>query len=205
MPPPRFSVKPPVKLKKANVKKSKDSGAIVRDSSAKRGALEENLSQSVSEPENLQNDPKVNTSRKGSNFAAAIGDKNTKTNKNAASHSADASTGKQSLLSDIESHKSLLTQLCKFSNKELVTRSEIVILNDIVGLYNELNDVEVKLVRNFQGYLDTMGITEEQAESSFDSQLKPSKIEVLLEESGKVIDSTLEKFKRIKLQYPSNP
>ena len=102
MPPPRFSVKPPVKLKKANVKKNKDSGAIVRDSSAKRGALEETLSQSVSEPENLQNDPKVNTSRKGSNFAAAIGDTNTKTNKNAASHSADATTGKQSLLSDIE-------------------------------------------------------------------------------------------------------
>ena len=38
MPPPRFSVKPPVKLKKANVKKNKDSGAIVRDSSAKSDA-----------------------------------------------------------------------------------------------------------------------------------------------------------------------
>ena len=97
-----------------------------------------------------------------------------------------------------------MSKLSQFSNKEIITRSEIVTLTDIVGTYTELNDIELKLVRDFKDFLRSVNITEEQAETS-DDFFKPSQIEHFLEKSGKIIDDTLEKFKRVKLQYPTNP
>ena len=97
-----------------------------------------------------------------------------------------------------------MTKLSVFSDRNLITRSEIVTLNDIAGIYTELNDVEAKLVRNLKSYLNSANVTEEEAETC-DDLIKPSQIESLLGQSGKVIDDSLEKFKRIKQQYPNSP
>ena len=55
MPRPTLPIKRPVKLKKAAVKKDKDTGAIIRDSSNRRKPLEVDSCQSVSVPVHKDN------------------------------------------------------------------------------------------------------------------------------------------------------
>ena len=108
------------------------------------------------------------------------------------------------MLDDVKVHKLLTNQLSVFSSKELITRSEIVTISDLVSTYTELNDVESKLVRDFKSFLKSAELTEDQAEL-IDECFKPSQVENLLEESGKILEATLEKSIRIKQQYPSSP
>ena len=203
MPPPRLAVKPKLKPKRATVKKDKENGAIIRDISARRAAQEVSDSQSVICPDK-QNDLKKSDKKKGSKVAERSGGQDTTPKKISPRITANVKRGKQLLLDDINTHKLLMTKLSVFSDRNLITRSEIVTLNDIAGIYTELNDVEAKLVRNLKSYLNSANVTEEEAETC-DDLIKPSQIESLLGQSGKVIDDSLEKFKRIKQQYPNSP
>ena len=51
---------------------------------------------------------------------------------------------KKALLDNIKVHNKLVHELSIFSAKELITRREIVSLTDIVSVYTELGDIEVK-------------------------------------------------------------
>ena len=62
MPKPKFLVKPPIKPKRATVKRDKDTGAIVRDSSNRRKPLEDESCQSVNVSDNNHDrEPQLNT------------------------------------------------------------------------------------------------------------------------------------------------
>ena len=203
MPQPTFTIKPPIKPRKAAVKRYKDAGAIVREPSNRRKPLEADSCQSVSVPlnenagleprsENQSNKKKINENVANNSIKIVM--KNT----------AGVKKAHKLLLEDINVHKMLTSQLSKFSSKESITRSEIVTISDLVSSYTELSDVELKLVRDFKNYLLSAELSEDQAEL-VDDCIKPSTIENLLEQSGKVTEAALEKFTRIKQQYPTSP
>ena len=167
-PNPRFSVNKSVKLKKTKVKKSKENGAIVREptSPSRRAAQEVSDSQTVSDTDSKKCDPKNSDKTKVVKNVTISENTKTKTIALTRARTTAVNKGKQLLLDDIKSHSLLMTKLSQFTKKELITRSEIVTITDIVGIYTELNDVELKLVRDFKEFLEAANVTEEQAESS---------------------------------------
>ena len=108
----------------------------------------------------------------------------------------------KNLSNDKETHSKLVKKLSPFSERELISRREIVSLIDTVAAYTELKDIEVNLVRNLDKFLSANHISEEQAETSVLQITKPSEIDSLLEVSGKVLENSLNKFKKIKTQFP---
>ena len=159
MPKPTFTIKPPIKPRKAAVKRYKDAGAIVREPSNRRKPLEADSCQSVSVPlnenagleprsENQSNKKKINENVANNSIKIVM--KNT----------AGVKKAHKLLLEDINVHKMLTSQLSKFSSKESITRSEIVTISDLVSSYTELSDVELKLVRDFKNYLLSAELSE---------------------------------------------
>ena len=86
------------------------------------------------------------------------------------------------LASDMETHKSLLSQLESFVSKDCVTRREIVTLSDTVSAYTEINDIEVRVARTLKALYLAANVTEAQAESS-SHLVKPSVVDNILETS----------------------
>ena len=108
------------------------------------------------------------------------------------------------ILSDFKTHEKLLSQLKSFVIKESVTRREIVTLGDTVAAYTELNDIEVRVVRQFKTLCDVAKITEAEAEAS-SVYIKPSTVDSMLEESAKILDSVVAKFRAMKDNYADTP
>ena len=111
---------------------------------------------------------------------------------------------KNSLVNSIKVLEKLVKELSAFSIKELITRRDIVSLTDIISIYTELGDIEVKIVRDFKKYVSLLKLSEEQIEASQDC-VKPSTVDSILESSAKAIGDALNKFKRIKREFPDSP
>ena len=90
------------------------------------------------------------------------------------------------LASDMETHKSLLSQLESFVSKDCVTRREIVTLSDTVSAYTEINDIEVRVARTLKALYLVANVTEAQAENS-SHLVKPSVVDNILETSSKIL------------------
>ena len=195
---PSFSTKPPPRIKRSK-------GAISRDTSKRKDVVDDvhTDSKRSSNNEVIQQieAPKTNSVaqmvrqfelNKGSNIAADI----------SADNGCDVL--KKALLDDINIHGKLLKELSAFTLKEIITRREIVSLTDTVSCYTELNDVEVKIVRDYKRYVVTLKLTEDQVEASA-NHIKPSSIDSCLDSSATVIENAMAKFRRMKLEYPDSP
>ena len=111
---------------------------------------------------------------------------------------------KKNINENIKVHNKLVKDLSVFSSKTLITRRDIVSLSDIFSVYTELNDIEIKIVRDFKNFLKSIALSEEEAENS-SVYIKPSTIYSNLELSAKVISSAKEKFRKIKAEYSESP
>ena len=110
---------------------------------------------------------------------------------------------KKGLVDSIKVLEKLAKELSAFSVKELITRRDIVSLTDIISVYTELGDIEVKIVRDFKKYVSLLKLSEEQIEASQDC-VKPSTVDSILESSAKAIGDALNKFIRIKREFPDS-
>ena len=108
------------------------------------------------------------------------------------------------IASDFDSHKKLLCQLKGFAVKENVTRREIVTIGDTVAAYTELNDIEVRVAREFKRLCEVANVTEAEAEAS-SALIKPSTIDNMLEESAKILTIVMSKFNAMKDSFPDSP
>ena len=110
---------------------------------------------------------------------------------------------KQTLETVVKTHDDLTKKLTVFANKEMFTRRDLVTLVDIVAVYTELSDVEISLARAYKVYLDTLKVSEVEAEAS-SQYLKPSTIDKILESSALAISKSMIKFKQMKETHPDS-
>ena len=185
---PRFATKPPLKPKGTKTK------VIAKDAPLK--VVPVNDISSNSDSQNADKGLKGQSAQK----AAVVS--------NAVTSSENMTTNVKKYLktlnNDLVTHKKLLSQLESFVAKASVTRREIVTLGDTVGIFTELNDLEVSLARQIKKLCEAANVTEAEAEAS-SVLIKPSTVDNVLENSAKILDSVMTKFKVIQDSYAESP
>ena len=143
MPKPKFSTHKPPRLKR-----SKGTGAVIAKDASKRKDVvtDGNASQSNPPPQavlQLGNRDEI-----ASHVAERV--RQFESFNSASTPDVGHDRLKKALLEDIKLHNKLVHELCIFSAKDLITRREIVSLTDIVSVYTELGDIEVKIAREYK-------------------------------------------------------
>ena len=206
MPQPTLSTRKPPKLKR-----SKASGAIVKDASARKNAAFNDSTETESSVKAAggpvmasSNIADTQQGGQGTESVVALRVSQFESNIVDVNSASLVEKFKKNINENIKVHNKLVKDLSVFSSKTLITRRDIVSLSDIFSVYTELNDIEIKIVRDFKNFLKSIALSEEEAENS-SVYIKPSTIYSNLELSAKVISSAKEKFRKIKAEYSESP